>query len=107
MIRAVNVDKMQQYFAESIEGTAIVHLQGGLFEAHARDEAGWDEEAGHKQMWFAARDIAFERPVTEDKTQTMLRRWASFPPMAKRRRRKTSAATRGAAPFPDLDPSSR
>ena len=58
---------MQQHFAESIDGTAIAHLQRGLFEAHARDEAGWEEEAGHKQMWFAARDIAFEiagRPRT-------------------------------------------
>ena len=35
--------------------------QQGLFEAHARDEAGWEDEGGHKQMWFAARDIAFER----------------------------------------------
>ena len=49
-------------------GTAIEHLDRGLFEAHARDEAGWDEEAGHQHMWFAARDIAFEHPVTEDQT---------------------------------------
>ena len=35
----------------------------GLYEAHARDEAGFEDEGGHKQMWFAARDIAFENPV--------------------------------------------
>ncbi len=49
-------------FVEDINGTAIVHLDRGLFEAHARDEAGFEDEAGHKQMWFAARDIAFETP---------------------------------------------
>ena len=49
-----------------------IHLGRGLFEAHARDEAGFEDEAGHKQMWFAARDIAFETPVTEDETQLML-----------------------------------
>jgi hypothetical protein len=32
------------------------------------------EEGGHKQMWFAARDIAFEHPVTEDETVVMLER---------------------------------
>ena len=46
----------------------------GLFEAHARDEAGFEDEAGHNQMWFAARDIAFENPVTEDETTRMLAR---------------------------------
>ena len=74
MIRAVQVDELQSHFDESIAGTAIAHLQGGLFEAHARDEAGWEDEGGHKQMWFAARDIAFEHPVTDDMTQTMLER---------------------------------
>jgi hypothetical protein len=33
-----------------------------LFEAHARDEAGHKNEGGHKQMWEAARDLAFENP---------------------------------------------
>ena len=53
---------------ERSTGTAIAHLDRGLFEAHARDEAGWEDEGGHKQMWFAARDVAFENPVTEDET---------------------------------------
>ncbi|MGZ4755023.1 MAG: hypothetical protein ACXWA9_08960 [Acidimicrobiia bacterium] len=74
MIRHANVPDRQRFFAESIEGTAIEHLDRGLFEAHARDEAGWDEEAGHRHMWFAVRDVAFEHPVTEDQTTTMLER---------------------------------
>ena len=34
---AVQVENIQQHFAETIKGTAIDHLQSGLFEAHARD----------------------------------------------------------------------
>jgi hypothetical protein len=79
MIRAVTVENLQSHFDESIAGTAIAHLQGGLFEAHARDEAGWEDEGGHKQMWFAARDIAFDRPATDDMTQTMLVRMGIAP----------------------------
>lgn len=74
MIRHANVADRQRFFAESIAGTAIEHLDRGLFEAHARDEAGWDEEYGHQHMWFAARDVAFEHPVTEDQTALMLQR---------------------------------
>lgn len=74
MIRHADIGEAQWFFDESITGTAVAHLNRGLFEAHARDEAGFGEEAGHKQMWFAARDIAFETPVTEDQTATMLER---------------------------------
>jgi hypothetical protein len=74
MIRYSAIPDMQKLFDEEINGTALSHLDKGLFEAHARDEAGYEEEAGHKEMWFAARDIAFENPVTDDKTQEMLRR---------------------------------
>ncbi len=74
MIRYANVPDPQRFFAESIEGTAIEHLDRGLFEAHARDEAGWEAERGHKHMWFAARDAAFEHPPTEDQTALMLER---------------------------------
>ncbi len=74
MIRHANVPDRQRFFVESIAGTAIEHLDRGLFEAHARDEAGWDEEHGHQHMWFAARDVAFEHPVTEDQTAVMLER---------------------------------
>jgi hypothetical protein len=74
MIRYANVGNPQAFFEESIGGTALAHLDRGLFEAHARDEAGFGAEAGHKQMWYAARDVAFEHPVTEDETARMLER---------------------------------
>ena len=62
IIRDVKVPQLDKLIVEPIEGTALSHLRGGLFEAHARDEAGWGEEGGHKQMWEAARDLAFENP---------------------------------------------
>jgi hypothetical protein len=73
MIRLSVIPDLQACFDESIAGTAMAHLPG-LYEAHARDEAGFEDEGGHKQMWFAARDIAFEHPVTEDETELMLQR---------------------------------
>ena len=104
MIRAVIVDDLQHHFDESIDGTAIAHLQAGLFEAHARDEAGWEDQGGHKQMWFAARDIAFEDPLTEDMTQTMLVRMGIVPaggtPLTPDEMRAAAEALRR---FPDLD----
>ena len=72
MIRHSTIPDLQRAFAEDVKGTAMDHLDKGLYEAHARDEAGFEEEGGHKQMWFAARDIGFESPVTEDETDTML-----------------------------------
>ncbi len=64
----------QRHFEESVAGTAVAYLEHGLFEAHARDEAGWAGEGGHREMWFAARDVAFEDPVTEDETERMMQR---------------------------------
>jgi hypothetical protein len=74
MLRLVPVPDMRPLFEEDITGTAIAHLDRGLIEAHARDEAGFEEEAGHDVMWFVARDIAFENPVTADETELMLER---------------------------------
>jgi hypothetical protein len=74
MIRHADAGDLQRFFDESISGTATAHLQRGLFEAHARDEAGYGDESGHKDMWFAARDVAFDRPVTDDETERMLER---------------------------------
>ena len=104
MIRTVQVDRLQSHFDESIAGTALEHLHRGLFEAHARDEAGWEEEGGHKQMWFAARDIAFGDPVTEDMTQAMLIRMGIVaadgkPPTPQ----AAQAAAQALRRFPDLD----
>jgi hypothetical protein len=62
IIRDVRVPDLSQQLVEPIGGTALAHLDQGLFEAHARDEAGWGDEGGHKQMWEAARDLAFENP---------------------------------------------
>ena len=73
-IRLLKPKDLQRHFVEDVSGTAIDHLGGGLFEAHGRDEAGWDEEAGHKDMWFAARDIAFDRSCEELDIEAMLAR---------------------------------
>jgi hypothetical protein len=74
LIRHSVIPDLTRCFDEDIRGTAAAHLGNGLYEAHARDEAGHDDEGGHRQMWFAARDIAFESPVTEDETALMLER---------------------------------
>src|SRR6201999_2023094 len=60
-LRDVEVPALSPLVVEPIEGTALAHL-GGLFEAHARDEAGHKDEGGHKQMWEAARDLALDKP---------------------------------------------
>jgi hypothetical protein len=73
-IRLLKPQHLQRWFDEDIEGTAIEHLGGGLFEAHGRDEAGWEEAAGHRDMWFAARDVAFGRPDEEVDIEAMLAR---------------------------------
>ncbi len=74
LIRMTPVPAAKRTFDEDMAGTAYGHLTGGLYEAHARDEAGHGDEGGHRQMWFAARDVAFEHPVTEDETERMLAR---------------------------------
>ena len=63
MIRDLPVPPLATFIREDTAGTAIAHLTGGLFEAHARDEAGWSEEGGHRQMWDAARDAALSNPA--------------------------------------------
>ncbi|HVP30220.1 MAG TPA: hypothetical protein VMW35_13785 [Myxococcota bacterium] len=62
IIRDVRVPELARLVREPLDGTAAAHLGRGLFEAHARDEAGHRDEGGHKQMWEAARDLAFESP---------------------------------------------
>jgi len=104
MIRDVVADDLQSHSHAPITGTALAHLHHGLFEAHARDEAGWEDEGGHRDMWFAARDIAFEHPLTEDMTQQMLVRMGiaqpgGQPPTPEEARRNAEAMRR----FSDLD----
>lgn len=72
-IRTLHLGDVQRHFEDSVAGTATSHLAKGLFEAHGRDEAGWRNEAGHMQMWFAAREIAFEgRRVPQDPTLPLM-----------------------------------
>jgi hypothetical protein len=73
-IRLLKPKDMQRFFVEDVRGTAIDHLGGGLFEAHGRDEAGWEAEAGHRDMWFAARDLAFEARTADIDVEAMLAR---------------------------------
>jgi len=73
-IRLLQPGDMQRHFVEDVKGSAIDHLGRGLFEAHGRDEAGWEEEAGHKDMWFAARDVAFEGQNPDIDIEAMLAR---------------------------------
>jgi len=61
-IREIHMPDMDSEIKEDLSGTALGHLQKGLFEAHARDEAGHRDQGGHKQMWEAARDVALNKP---------------------------------------------
>ena len=79
MLRHLPVPDFPSAFDEGVSGTATDHIGKGLFEAHARDEAGYEDQAGHDRMWFAARDIAFEHPVTEDQRERMLARMGIDP----------------------------
>jgi len=93
---------IQRFFADDIRGTATAHLEKGLLEAHARDEAGHEEERGHTDMWFLARDVAFDgRPaermrleVVAEMGDSVTRRAAKEIPEVKRQHRLC----------PDLDP---
>jgi hypothetical protein len=79
MLRVLPTPDFSRCFDEDISGTAIAHIDKGLFEAHARDEAGYGDLAGHNRMWFVARDIAFENPATDDLTARMLGRMGIDP----------------------------
>lgn len=81
-IRRLQPGDLQPHFEEDLTGTAIDHLGRGLFEAHGRDEAGFGDAAGHRDMWFAARDLAFERPVDDLDIDAMLERMGFGPDRA-------------------------
>ena len=82
MIREVPVPPLSSFIREDTRGTALAHLTGGLFEAHARDEAGWEAEGGHRQMWEAARDAALSNPAISPEifASIMARRGGGQPP---------------------------
>jgi len=91
IIRDVKVPDLGALVVEPIEGTALAHLARGLFEAHARDESGFKDEGGHKQMWEAARDLALEKPrIPGDVLMRMMGRNAG-------------RGRRPERPFPQLD----
>jgi hypothetical protein len=91
IIRDVRVPDLGALVLEPIEGTALAHLAAGLFEAHARDESGYKDEGGHKQMWEAARDLALEKPkIPGDVLMRMMGR-------------RAGRARRAERPFPQLD----
>ena len=100
-IRYLAPADMQPFFADDIRGTATAHLGRGLVEAHARDEAGWEDRAGHDTMWFAVRDIAFEHPLTGDMTARLLERLGFQGPAASEDERR--ARFQAMRSFPELD----
>src|SRR3954465_9145216 len=73
-IRLLQPGDMQKHFEESVKGTAVDHPGRGFFGGPGRDEAGWEKEAGHKDMWFAARDVAFEGRQIDIDIDAMLAR---------------------------------
>jgi hypothetical protein len=91
MIRDVRVPKLDALFVEDLAGTALAHLRLGLFEAHARDESGYRDEGGHKQMWEAARDEALENPKIPDDVLMRI--------MGRRQKREKTGPI-----FPEIDP---
>jgi len=91
MIRDVRVPKLDELFVGGIDGTALAHLRTGLFEAHARDESGFEDEGGHKQMWEAARDEALENPKIPGDVLMRI--------MGRRQKREKTGPL-----FPEIDP---
>src|SRR5262245_46079806 len=73
-IRDLVLPDLAREVKQDLAGTALAHLGNGLFEAHARDEAGFREEGGHKQMWEAARDLGLSKPeIPDDVLLAMMR----------------------------------
>jgi hypothetical protein len=91
MIRDVRVPELEALFVGGVAGTALAHLRGGLFEAHARDESGYQDEGGHKQMWEAARDEALENPKIPGDVLMRI--------MGRRQKREKTGPI-----FPEIDP---
>ena len=86
MLRLLPTPDYARCFEEDITGTAIAHIANGLFEAHRRDESGYEGQAGHDKMWFKSRDIAFENPLSEDENAKWLS-WLGLIPRVRGKRR--------------------
>jgi len=72
-IRDLPLPDLRSEVVEDVAGTALAHLGEGLFEAHARDEAGFRDQGGHKQMWEGARDLGLAKPeIPEDVLLAMM-----------------------------------
>jgi hypothetical protein len=105
-LRALPQVDFQKHFVESIDGTALAHLFGGLLEAHGADEAGQGDEAGHDAMWYAIRDAALDHPkVTPDMYENL----PIAPPPGYSGPAKAAAEAMGPSDlaqrlFPELDP---
>lgn len=63
LLRYVAVESIESYFDQDISELAVGHLNKGLIEAHARDESGFEEQAGHSKMWPLIRDLLFDQPL--------------------------------------------
>ncbi|MGD8863172.1 MAG: hypothetical protein PVI30_24370 [Myxococcales bacterium] len=91
IIRDVRIPDLSEIVVEPFDGTCLAHLGSGLFEAHARDEAGYRDRGGHKQMWEAARDLALDNPKVP-------------PDVFMRLMGNRGRARRGDPLFPQIDP---
>src|SRR3546814_12565051 len=79
-IRFLQPGDMQRHFDESIAGTAIDHHGKGLFEAHGRDKAGWEAEAGHQESWCAERGRAHDGRYAKSDIDGLSARGGCRPP---------------------------
>ena len=85
-IRLLQPKDLQRHFVEDIGGTAIDHLGRGCSRRTAATRRAGTRRPGHKDMWFAARDIAFERSCEELDIEAMLARmgFGAGPPRCRR-----------------------
>ena len=77
MIRELPVPPLNTFIREDTAGTALAHLASGLFEAHARDEAGWS--GGGRAIARCGMRRAMRRcpiPLSRPKSMPLLSRGA-------------------------------
>ena len=88
-------------------GPRSSHLHRGLFEAHARDEAGFEDERGHKQMWFVGARRRVRGPGHRGRDGADARTHGHRPAAGARRPTRRGSAVRwrrpASSPTCDLD----